>query len=115
MSQHKIRTVRVYDRDLGAEEEYEITFSFTPGSPDTYDKSRGGPGGWDPGYSAEVEFVSISPGASDVGAFTDLAQRDLEDWADNWLQDDGYDEALAVVAADDERGREYAAELRADR
>jgi hypothetical protein len=115
MSQHKIRTVRVYDRDLGAEEEYEITFSFTPGSPDTYDKSRGGPGGWDPGYSAEVEFVSISPGASDVGAFTDLAQKDLESWADNWLQTDGYDEALAVAAADDERGREYAAELRSER
>jgi hypothetical protein len=113
MSTHKITVQRSGNHPTMGdwEAEYEITFEYRPGAAPIIHPADNA----DPGYPAEVEFVSISPGASDVGAFTDLAQRDLEDWADNWLQTDGYDEALAIVAADDERGREYAAELRADR
>jgi hypothetical protein len=104
MSQHKINVTRSGSHEsMGDwEAEYEITFSFTPGSPDTYDKSRGGPGGWDPGYPAEVEFISISPGAGDHGAFSDLAQKDLESWASEWLQDDGYAEAVQIAEQDRE-------------
>ncbi len=115
-TQHKITALRSgCVNGMDWEAEYTITFNYAKGSPDTYDKSRGGPGGWDPGWAAEVEFISISPGAGDHGAFSGLAQQDLESWASDWLQTDGYDEALAIVASDDESAREYAAELRADR
>jgi hypothetical protein len=42
-----------------AEVDAKVTFAYTPGAPDTYDASRGGPGGWDPGYPPEVDIVSI--------------------------------------------------------
>lgn len=80
--------------------EYVITFTYVPGSPDTYDASRGGPGGWDPGYGPEIEFVSIEPDAGDHGAFTDLAQADLVDWAKNWL-DENADKCAEVASQPD--------------
>lgn len=36
-----------------------VEATYTPGSPDTYDASRGGPGGWDPGDGPEIEIVSV--------------------------------------------------------
>lgn len=47
--------------------DYQITFTYRPGE--------------------EPVFVSISPDAGDHGAFTDLAQADLIDWAKNWLDE----------------------------
>lgn len=116
MSNHKITAARSgHHPSMGDwDEEFTITFSFTPGSPDTYDASRGGPGGWDPGYPAEVEFISIEPGASDVGVFTDLAQRDLESWAADWLQTDGYDAAIEVASRDMEPDPDAARDARID-
>ena len=95
MSQHKITACRsgshptMGDWDV----EYVITYSYVPGSPDTYDASRGGPGGWDPGWAAEVEFISIEPDVGDHGAFTVLAQKDPQDWGANWL-DEHYEECV---------------------
>lgn len=113
MSKHTITaTIPHGDRDLGAEIEVEIAFSFTKGSADYWNRHIGC---WEQGYPAELSLISAKADLLDMGAFQDLHLKHLEDVADNWLQGDGYDEALAVVAADDEREREYAAELRAER
>lgn len=109
MSKHKIAALRSgFTNGMDWEAEYTIAFSFTPGAAPIIHPADDA----DPGYPAEVEFVSISPGAGDHGAFSDLAQKDLEAWATDWLQTDGYDEALAIVASDDEADRECAAEMR---
>lgn len=99
------------------EAEYVITYAYTPGSPDTYDASRGGPGGWDPGYAAEVEFISVTPvaGPLDHGAFTDLAQADLDDWSREWLLEEGRSEAIAHADDDIQPDPDYARENAADR
>jgi hypothetical protein len=80
--------------------DYEITFTYRPGAPDTFDE---------PGYGPEVDFVSISPGAGDHGAFTDLAQKDLEEWAADWL-DEHLDECSEIWEADDACERDEAAD-----
>lgn len=96
------------------EAEYRIVFTCSKGSPDYYNKAGGH---WEQGYAAELELVSVEPmqGVLDQGAFTDLAQKDLNDWASEWLADEGYSDAMEVVASDDAAAREYAAESRADR
>lgn len=113
MSKHKMRaTIPHGDPDIGAEVDCEIVFSFTAGAgPTGPSYSSGG----EPGYPAEVELVSVDGNLLDMGAFQDLHQKAIEDLVSDWLQDDGYAEALAIVANDDEAAREYAAELRADR
>ena len=109
MSKHKINWYRSGSLNgMDWEDEQEITFEFRPGRPEVRTLRNG-----DPGYPAdpdEVEFVSISPGASD-----DLVQQSLEAEAETWLSSDGYDAALEVVASDHEDARDYAIDLRADR
>lgn len=110
MSAHKITALRTgFANGMDWESEHEITFSYRKGSPDYWNKHVGT---WEQGYGPELEVVSIKPDAGDHGAFTDLAQRGLEDWAQDWLDTDGYDQALEVVASDMEAAREYAAEDR---
>lgn len=113
-----LATIPVGDPDLGAELEALITFAFTPGAGPT------GPtyaSGGEPGYPAEVEFISAEPYCNGkpspyYGAFADLEFANLQDIARSWLEsDDGYSEALEEVAEDHERAREHAAEQRADR
>ncbi len=114
MSKHKITTCRSGSfGGMDWETEYRITFTHTKGSSDYWNKSGGH---WEQGWAAELDLVSVDPvfGASGT-AFIDLGKGDIDEWASNWLIDDGYAEAMEVVASDDERGREYAAELRADR
>lgn len=95
-TQHTIAATWVQDAALGAEVDVTIAYNYTPGSGDTYDASRGGPGGWDPGYPAEVEFVSATAEfGGDPSPFPDLAQARLDAWAVGWLRGDGYDEAVA--------------------
>ena len=74
-------------RGMDWEAEYVITFTYAPGLAEP-----------------ELLFVAIDPGADDVGAFTDLAQKDLEDWAQEWLSEN-YAECIEIA----ERGREPAA------
>lgn len=119
MSKHKMLTALQHgDPDIGAEIEVEITFNFTKGSVDYWNKTGGH---WEQGYPAEVELVSAAPFCNGklspfYGAFADLEQKWLNDLAEAWLEsDDGQAEAFAVVADDDEAAHEYAAELRADR
>jgi hypothetical protein len=119
MSTHTIlATIPVGDPDLGAEFEAQITFDYVKGSPDYWNRSIGT---WEQGYAAEIDFVKAEPFCNGkpspfYGAFADLERESFNERCRDWLEsDEGYAEALAVVDEDDERGREYAAELRADR
>ena len=96
MSKHKI----VWPRT--PEDEQTISFEFRPGRPARMYLRNG-----DPGYPAdpdELEVVSITPGSVL-----------LHDEAQEWLDTDGFDEAMSIVVADLDAAREYAADLRADR
>lgn len=55
---------------------------------------------WDADYiitfsigTGTLEFVSVRPeiGTLDHGAFTDLAQQDLDDWARDWLDENRHE------------------------
>lgn len=113
MSKHTITVTRSGSHDgMDWDNEHQITFEYRAGRPAVMYLRNG-----DPGYPAdpdEIELISITPDAGNHGVFTDIAQRDLENWAQDWLDNDGYAEVLALVA-EDEAAREYAAELRADR
>lgn len=64
-------------------------------------------GDWDADYAitftiadnGEPVFVSIDPDAGDHGAFSDIAQAGLIDWATDWL-DENADRAMEKAAAD---------------
>jgi hypothetical protein len=91
---HRIDAVRSGTfAGMDFDNEYVITYRFATGLP------------------AEIEFVSITPGAGGNAPFPDLAQRDLEMWAADWLSDH-YDEAVAVALADRAEARERAIEYR---
>jgi hypothetical protein len=97
MTTHTITAVRSGSfNGMDWEAEYVITYDYVPAAPDWYDKSVGGPGGWNPGHGAEISFISATP-LPDAGAFTDIAVKELQDWAAEWL-DDNY--AAAVDAAE---------------
>lgn len=106
---YKVKTTAPFCHD-GME--VTVTFNHRPGRPAVRYLRNGDPGY--PADPAEVEFVSAEP---EPGVTLPAAlKRDLDDWCDNWLADDeGHERALDAVAADDDRGREYAAELRAER
>ena len=105
MSRHKITAERSgHDNGMDWEAEYVIAFDYLPGESSTH---------YQPGYPAEVSFVSVDPkiGVLDHGAFTDLAQQSLDDWARDWL-DENYEAALDIVADAMESDRRDAAEMR---
>lgn len=90
--------------------EHTITFTYLPGAGPT------GPtyaSGGEPGHGPEIEFVSIDPDAGDHGAFTDLAQADLVDWAKNWL-DENADKCAEVAEADGQPDPDAARDARID-
>lgn len=108
-SKHTLKTVCPQGND-GEGMEVEIAFLFTPGCsemPPAY--NHGGL----PADDAEIELISVKA----VGGLLDPAymQSALDEWATDALAGDLYDEALLVVADDDEAGREYAAEDRRER
>ena len=112
MSTHKIDVERSGTTNgMDWEAEYVITYNYTPGCPET------GPSyasGGEPATGPEVEFVSITPDAGDHGAFSDMAQAGLEDWAKDWLAGDGYDQAIENALDDLQREEEEAADAAAD-
>lgn len=87
MSLHKITVTRTgYDNSVGDwEAEYEITFRAEGNSVQSECDDM------------ILHFVSITPDAGDHGAFSDLAQKGLKEWAQDWLDGDGYDRAVAVA------------------
>lgn len=112
MSTHKITAIRSGSHPTMGDwdADYEITFTYTPGAAPVIHPADTA----DPGYPAEAEFVSISPGAGDHGAFSDLAQKGLEDWARDWLQDEGYDEACAIAEQANQPDPDAARDARID-
>jgi hypothetical protein len=84
--------------------EYTITFTYLPGWAGDRD---------DPGYGPEIEFVSIDPPAADIGAFTDLAQADLIDWAKSWL-DENAAECAEIAEQDSQPDPDDARQARID-
>ena len=64
----------------------EITYRFTPGRP-----ARGPSyaSGGEPVDPPEVEFISASSKVSD-----DFIKAMVTEWAEEWLGDDGFDEAV---------------------
>jgi hypothetical protein len=112
-----VTTIGYGDPDLGAEIEVEIAFEHTPGAPEQ------GPSyasGGQPADPAEIEFVSarhmVNGKPAPFLVFPEMQQEWLDDLARDWLEsDEGESAAYEAVADDDERGREYAAEMRSDR
>ena len=108
------------DPDIGAELDAMVTFTYRPGSPDTYDSARGGPGGWDPGYPPEVEFISAErycngQPAPYYGAFSDLDFANLQDIARDWLEgDDGTAQACSHAEHYLEPDPDYARDMAKD-
>ena len=96
------------------EVEVRITFTFTPGSPDTYDASRGGPGGWDPGYGPEIEFQSVEKDVGDIFSLHWAAAPELEEWAAEYLRTKGFERAVQE-AADREDAKQDRADYQYDR
>lgn len=120
-TKHKLRaTIPCGDPDLGAEVEVEIAFTYHQGRMAHHTAQ------WKGGYphpdeADEIEFLDAArlcngKPAPFYGAFADMEKASLNDLAEAWLEsDEGQREAFEAVADDDERAREYAAEMRADR
>jgi hypothetical protein len=100
--------------DIGAEVDAWVTFDHHPAQPFRMYERNGEPA--DPPDPELVEFVSAEPMRPYFGAFADLELKALQDIASDWLEsDEGWNEAARFAAEEDERGREYAAELRSER
>lgn len=111
MSQHKIAATRSGSYNgMDYDNDYTITFNYVPGSPDVRYLNNGDPGY--PGWAAEVEFVSVEP-LPDAGAFTDLAVKDVEEWASDWL-DEHYDECVESAEHDMQPDPDAAYDARRD-
>ena len=63
----------------------DLTLNYTPGAPATMYQRNGDPG--DPGYSAEVDLLSVDVVSSDGLDLSDEARR--RDLAQNYLDTDG--------------------------
>jgi hypothetical protein len=106
---HKIHALRHGSQnDVDWEAEYVITFRYSPGSKDYWNRAAGL---WEQGWGPEIEYVSISPDAGDHGAFSDLAQRGLEEWAADWLADNA-DDAIEIAQYDRQAEADRAAEYK---
>lgn len=110
-TKHKLRAFLPQgDPDIGAEIECEIAFSYVGGAKPTRD---------DPGWSAEIEFISAAPLCNGKPApFLDYAahqQESLNDLAAAWLEsDEGHMAALEEWAAELQEARVFIAALRRD-
>lgn len=48
-------------------------------------------------FDADLKVTAIHPGAGNHGVFTDIADRMLLDEAQDWLENEGYDEASKIL------------------
>lgn len=113
MSRHTMNvTLPIGPEDLGAEVELAITFDFHKA---VREQGPSYSSGGQPAEPAFVEFVSAK-GPLRGDAFDDLRQASFNGLAERYLESgSGQAEALEHADDDDERGREFAAELRAER
>jgi hypothetical protein len=100
MSQHTIKAIWELDRDSGEELEVEITFKFVPLQPAIKYGLRA-----EPYRPASVEFISAKADALDAGAFNDLRDARIAEWAEEWLAEneaDAIDRAYGDIFADED-------------
>ena len=84
-----------FTNGLDWECEYVVTYNYTPGQPET------GPSyscGGTPAEPPEVEAVDINLAVGDFD--TDREKNEALDWANEYLQDKGYDKAIENVEGD---------------
>ena len=72
------------------EEEWEIGYHYTPG---------GGDGWNEPKYGPTIEFDSLLGNVDAPDAFHDIAEKLMNDWAEDWLAEHEA-EAIANAQAD---------------
>ena len=89
--------------------EVEIGFTFLKGAP------AQGPSYSSGGQPADPDEVALVYAKAVENTLDDLMNCALSKWAEDYLADEGFNEALEVAASDYEAGREFAADLRADR
>lgn len=100
---HTLTTAWVQNADLGAEVEVEITFRHSFAVPERR---------YVPGAGDIIEFVSARYLLGLEGdAYDDLRQRWLDDWASDWITEDGWQLAVETVRDDTERARERAQDM----
>lgn len=68
-----------FNRDDEDESDVTVAYTFSGGSDDTYDASRGGPGGWDPGYPPEIEIYAAF-GFADEVTLTEAEELRFGQW-----------------------------------
>ena len=108
------------DGEVTLSTEVQLTFTYTPGAPDTYNASIGGPGGWDQGYGPEIEIVQVKQ----LEITTDTASppkwvgtsldSEIIEWADEHLIDHLIQSAFNDLLDAKERAIEAHAESRAE-
>ncbi len=112
-TRHKLRATLPHGpKDLGAEIEAEIAFTFLPGGKPSFD---------DPGWGHEIELIDAAlldshgkrvPWAN-PRPFSDYSQAWLNELAREWLEsDEGRAAALEEVAAELQEARVFIAALR---
>jgi len=96
-STHTVRAVHSGTDGTGMDFDidYEIVFSYLPGAPPILNPADNA----DPGWAPEISFIAVYPDAGDHGAFSDLAQKHLNEWAADWLNEH-YDECVDLAKAD---------------
>jgi predicted Rdx family selenoprotein len=48
-------------------------------------------------FDADLKVIALHPGAGNHGVFSDIADRMLMDEAQDWLENEGYDEAAKIL------------------
>jgi hypothetical protein len=107
MSQHTIRAIWLLDRETGEELEVDITYKLIPIQPAIKYGRR-----MEPGSPARAEFISAKADMLDAGAFNDLRDKRLNEWAEDWLDEhegDAIERAYEdLFAEEDAREEAYA-------
>ncbi len=116
MSQHTITAeIKVQFRISGMPEDeretaypkVEITYTFTRGADEVRYQSNG-----DPGYPAEPHELEFISAKLIDGDGLEPEQYQLTDWAEEWLQDEGYDQACRHAEAASEPDPDFMRDLR---
>jgi len=103
MTRHHITAI--YDPD-DSETEVRIHFTYHPGFAGDYYVNPSPP------EPASVEFSHIETMVD--GRWTECALEWLMEWADEYLQGNGLDDAMTTVREDQIEAEEYRAEMRAE-
>ena len=90
------------DERESARPKIEIAYTFSPGTPERRYQRNGDPG-W-PAEAAEIEFVSAKLIDGDG---LDPSQDNIDHWAEDWLNDKGYDRAAEQAGDDNEPDPDY--------